>query len=114
MFPYFLSSLSLSLQLLRNLQKSVATLHVCGDWQASADDDAALEMSTASVWAQARAPLAPGGGGKAATGDASFEFRFILLAAREFEAIWPAAAVAGVLGHLDGSPVVGSPVAANA
>lgn len=63
------------------------------------------------MWAQARAPLAPsGGGGKSA--DASFEFRFILLAAREFEAIWPAAAVAGVLGHLDGS-VVGSPVPAN-
>ena len=86
---------------------------MCGDWQASSDDDAALEMSTASVWAQARAPLAPSGA--AAAADASFEFRFILLAAREFEAIWPAAAVAGVLGHLDGS-VVGSPspVPANA
>lgn len=105
-------------QLLRNLQKSVATLHVCGDWQASADDDAALEMSTAAVWAQARAPLASatGSSSSASAGDASFEFRFILLGvgAREFEAIWPAAAVAGVLGHLDGAPAVGAPVPASA
>ena len=102
-------------QLLRNLQKSVATLHVCGDWQASADDDAALEMSTAAVWAQARAPLAPGGA--ASSPDASFEFRFILLGAREFEAIWPAPPVAGVLGHQDGSGAaagVGAPVPAEA
>ena len=91
----------------------MATLHVCGDWKASADDDAALEMSTAAVWAQARAPLVPGGG--AGPSDASFEFRFILLAAREFEAIWPAAAVAGVLGHLDGSAAaVVQPVPASA
>lgn len=99
------------IKLLRNLQKSVATLHVCGDWQASSDDDAALEMSTAAVWAQARAPLASATASTSApASDASFEFRFILLGAREFEAIWPAAAVAGVLGHLDGVPAVGAPV----
>ena len=102
-------------RLIANLRESVATLHVCGDWGA-AGDDAALEMSTPRVWAQGRAPAdrlgslqaawgGSGAGGKAGgatTPAAAFELRFILLQAREFEGVWPAEAVAGVLAHLDG------------
>ena len=88
-------------RLLANLRESVATLHVCGDWD-GASEDAALEMSTPRVWVQGRAPLSYGGKEKASSAAAAFDLRFILLQAREFEGLWPASAVAGVLAHLDG------------
>ena len=114
-------------RLLANLRESVATLHVCGDWD-GASEDAALEMSTPRVWVQGRAPAerlgslqaawGKGDGGAAGAAGSSppapaaaFELRFILLQAREFEGVWPAEAVAGVLAHIDGTA---SPAAAAA
>lgn len=108
-------------KLLLNLQKSVATLSVCGEWgSGNSDDEAALEMSSARVWVQGRAPAARlstlqaawGGGGSSSNKEgseasapssplAAFEVRFILLQGREVEGVWPAEAVAGVLGNLE-------------
>ena len=113
-------------RLLANLQKSVATLSVCGEWGAGeeggkgssgGDDEAALEMSSARVWVQGRAPAArlsslqaawakTGDGASAAAPSsplAAFELRFILLQGREVEGVWPAEAVAGVLANLEGA-----------
>ena len=117
-------------KLLANLQKSVATLSVCGEWGGDGGgDEAALEMSSARVWVQGRAPAArlsslqaawggaakggPGGEGAAAPSSplAAFELRFILLQGREVEGVWPAEAVAGVLANLEG---VSSPASASA
>ena len=107
-------------RLLANLQQSVATLSVCGEWGGEGssrgdDDEAALEMSSSRVWVQGRAPAdrlsslqaAWGGGGAAAKAApssplAAFELRFILLQGREVEGVWPAEAVAGVLANLEG------------
>ena len=52
------------MQLLKRLQKSIATLETCGDWgkKDSAENrktfqrDSTLELETKRVWAQARAP----------------------------------------------------------
>lgn len=117
-------------KLLLNLQKSVATLSVCGEWggnSGNSDDEAALEMSSARVWVQGRAPAArlsslqAAWGGSSNNGNkessssaaaaaaaagpssplAAFEVRFILLQGREVEGVWPAEAVAGVLGNLE-------------
>ena len=52
------------LQLLKRLQKSIATLETCGEWgkKAGGEDrktfqrDSTLELETKRVWAQARAP----------------------------------------------------------
>ena len=109
-------------KLLANLQKSVATLSVCGEWGGdngkgnSGDDEAALEMSSARVWVQGRAPaarLSSLQAAWAATAEAkaaapssplaAFELRFILLQGREVEGVWPAEAVAGVLANLEGA-----------
>lgn len=112
-------------RLLANLQKSVATLSVCGEWGAGGeeggkgpsggDDEAALEMSSARVWVEGRAPAArlsslqaawaKADAGTAASSSplAAFELRFILLQGREVEGVWPAEAVAGVLANLEGA-----------
>ena len=103
-------------------KKSVATLSVCGEWGGdngkgnSGDDEAALEMSSARVWVQGRAPaarLSSLQAAWAATAEAkaaapssplaAFELRFILLQGREVEGVWPAEAVAGVLANLEGA-----------
>ena len=117
-------------RLLANLQKSVATLSVCGEWggegsgkEQGGDDEAALEMSSARVWVQGRAPAArlsslqaawaKADAGTAAPSSplAAFELRFILLQGREVEGVWPAEAVAGVLANLEGASP-GAPAAA--
>ena len=55
---------SLQVQLLKRLQKSIATLETCGDWgnkdgaenRKTFQRDSTLELETKRVWAQARAP----------------------------------------------------------
>ena len=118
-------------RLLANLQKSVATLAVCGEWGSGSDggkgkqgngddtgDEAALEMSTSRVWVQGRAPAARLSSLQAAWAAntaaapssplAAFEVRFILLQGREVEGVWPAEAVAGVLANLEGASPAGA------
>lgn len=126
-------------RLLANLQQSVATLSVCGEWGSGGsggessgggggggDDEAALEMSSARVWVQGRAPAArlsslqaawaAGGAAQAAPSSplAAFELRFILLQGREVEGVWPAEAVAGVLANLEGVAPAASAAGAGA
>ena len=45
------------LQLLKNLQRSVATLDILGEWGtgARAEDEAALELKTDRIWMEGRA-----------------------------------------------------------
>lgn len=55
---------AVSLQLLRKLQRSIATLQTCGEWggppqKAAADGtsaESALELQTERIWMEARAP----------------------------------------------------------
>ena len=56
--------ISSHVQLLKRLQKSIATLETCGEWGKKDDAenrktfqrDSTLELETKRVWAQARAP----------------------------------------------------------
>ena len=45
-------------QLLKNLQRSIQTLEICGEWNVGGQDEAeaTLEMRTDRIWMQGRAP----------------------------------------------------------
>ena len=101
-------------KLLRNLQRSVATLHVCGQWD-SDSDEATLEMRTPLVWMQGRAPhkrlsVLQRLWSRKTLDSAenlprvAFALRFMLTSPgrREVEGSWPADAVMDVLRVLEG------------
>lgn len=101
------------IKLLKNLQRSVATLEICGEWDKEGSAEATLEMSTPRIWMQGRAPQhqlsllqriwSSRSPEREKAPSSAFSLRFLVISARSrgFEGYWPDRVVMAVLESLN-------------
>ncbi|KAK9833755.1 hypothetical protein WJX74_005066 [Apatococcus lobatus] len=105
-------------QLLKNLQRSIQTLEICGEWNVGGQDEAeaTLEMRTDRIWMQGRAPQKQlsalqemwqkGIGGGKTSPKAAFSVRFLVTSQYLDRKTWGSVGNREIEGFLDAETVM--------